>query len=209
MFRRFRMDAPVAPAGPSFADKIESGVGVYGKVTGVLGSIAGVFIGIVMILIAIFMVSDNSNKERTVGVVTNVKKCIETSSQGPDKKIVMTELCDFNISYRVKDVEYTMNIRSFKDSYDVGSTVTVYYDPQVPSDADVYGPASKYIAVVLGGLGFIILTFCAIKIYYVVTSDTYAKIHGAKTIVSDTAGYLGLGPYTRNQDGGVDLSNII
>jgi hypothetical protein len=112
-------------------------------------------VGLVLLLIAGFLTYKTKNFERTAlkasgRVVDLVKRHGSSGGNSRTYSPVVIYTDDKGVEHR-----YTANFSSNPPAYEVGETLTIYYDPWDPDNASIAGWGSYLGAVIVGGLGLL------------------------------------------------------
>ena len=142
---------PVQPQN-SLGNELYSGAADFGRIYAWVSAIIANIIAIGMIIFGIYIIQ---HKNHLVSVDGQVTKASYDCSQDTENQDVYTT-CSFDVSYQVSNQSYTKTFSSTK-TFSVGDTVTVWYDPNHPDQAE-FDPAPIGIgwALIIGAVLLII-----------------------------------------------------
>lgn len=152
------LSSTVTPATPSLGSEIYSGSASFGRITAFIGAIFTSILAIVMIIIGIVILVKKNHKKSVIGTVKNCRelanKCCTQSGPHGDRFH-----CSLTISYEVDNHTYTTNIDTNSEkSYSIGSTITLYYDPDNPSHVSQKQSIPRWTGGVLIGIALFLVT---------------------------------------------------
>jgi hypothetical protein len=181
----------------SLSDKIEGGVGMFGKVSTITESLGSIMFSVILFIVAWYLLSSKRTGQ-VMGKVMSMTDCYMKSSESSNKKISSYEICNYEISYKVGDTTYTMYTQDNKNKYPLNSTIKVFYDPANPWDANLSEDTKKLIGWGVLFFGLMIMIVSIVRAYFVTVSEDYAKFEGVAGIARGTADYAGMGPQRYN-----------
>jgi hypothetical protein len=118
---------------PGLGDEIYSGAAEVGQIRTTIGLIIGSIIGIFFIAVGIYLEFFNKNKH-TKDILATVTDANCTSVATRNSVDIN---CALNIKYTVNDKEYKGFVNTNDTTHIKDSTVTVYIDPENPSDVSM------------------------------------------------------------------------
>lgn len=159
----------------STADRIESGLSIYGRFSTIVFSAGFMFAAIVLIIIGIFSIREQIVNKTVDGVVLN--DSVEIPTANGDPVFYNTE-----VRYTVGDDTITKTFRSdvFHKQND---TVTVSYNPDNPHSSSI-DSSSIVIPIVFTTVGVLLMIFVVVWYRAVMNNKTLASIVGLSSIFS-------------------------
>ncbi len=162
-------------------EKIYSGVAEYGKVKSGLNLFFGLLIGLLFLGLGIFVL------RRKKVYTENVKGKIITAEciQEKDKDNNTIWSCNMNIDYKVKDMEYTVDL--FKKSskkYNKDDFIDLYYDINDSKNVSLEKDENMF-GWIFVGISLFLISFLIINFILTMKYKSYASVVGVEEAVGD------------------------
>jgi hypothetical protein len=156
----------------------------FGRIMAMISAIIGTIIGISLIVGGIMALRSKTNLTETVlGTITNDPTCTNISTS--DESHV--QCIDIEIDYEVDGIQYQIVMTSSGNhTYVKGEKVTLYYDPENPSTAQLSSDNLHPLGWGLLIIGILILISGWVW-YYITRASKYASVVGG---ASATVGIL-------------------
>ena len=163
----------------SIGESIYSGTASFGRAMAVVGVVFAMIAALIMIPLGIyFIVHKTKLTSQTSGTVSGTQGSDQCGSARVDNNNVVYD-CTFGVKYSVENKSYNINATtSGPIQYKGGDSVTVYYEPNNPSNGSINSDNTDVIGVVLLVLGIIIPTVAWIWWYFARKSKAVAAAGG-------------------------------
>lgn len=160
------------------SSQIRNTLSTYSRIETSIGTVIFGIIVIVFIFIGISMVRNNRSESVSGKVLTSV--CSTSgNNQGYN--------CNLTIEYTVKGRSYTLQTSETSNTaYSPGSKVNLIYDPSNPEDA-IISQSTRLIGIVIIIISVILGIIAAVRLYFVLKSDSYAEITGGISAIGATS----------------------
>ena len=169
-----------------------SGLAAYGKFRAVMGAIIGTIICLIMIVFGFKYIGKKTKYSASTTVQLAVGEDCKTTTETRDGKTRTVYTCIVSTEYTVGSdtFPYTDTITS-TTKYANGSNVTLYYDPNNPSDATLkyhINPSTLALGGVILGFAGIIGTWA--YTYFVLKHKEIAAVAGGAHLAGDIIGMI-------------------
>lgn len=148
----------------STGESLYSGTASFGRAMAVVGVVFSMIAALIMVPLGIYFIAHKTkltSQER--GTVVGANNCGPATID--NNKIVYD--CAFTVEYKVENKPYTIKATtSGPVQYTRGNRVTVYYEPNNPSNGSINSDNTHLAGIVLLVLGIIIPTFAWIWLYF-------------------------------------------
>ena len=174
------------------ASNVYDGVAEYGKITSLIGAIITTVIGLIVFVIGIYIASKKSVLTRTaVGriVAINNDKCTFIPGdydRNTHKTGESSWDCAITVSFEAADrrsYTHTETTRSTR-VYNVGDSITVYYNPSRPSSASLSSDDRRLIGAMMSCSALIVVTLAWLYVWFTRVNKVAAAVSGASSIAS-------------------------
>jgi hypothetical protein len=161
----------------------------FGRFMTIIGTIFGVIVGIIFLIVGIYLVRKKEKHTKSVTAnITNKVKC-EHILHDPKEATANSYHCELEVMYKINGKVYnkTLQTTDSTDYTDV-QTVTLYYDPDNPSDIVIHKEPTKTIGWIMIAISLFAIIMSFIQLYIV----RKYKIAAAAAGVGGAARMMGL-----------------
>lgn len=164
----------------NLGEDLYSGAAAYGKFQAGLGLVLGTIIGIIMVIVGISLANRAVSLTGKSEAILSDVVCNQIGTRSNDSKNVENVYdCQFNIKYKVNDIEYTKHILTHNSVQHYNSeSLTIYYNPDHPDDAQLNSDDTYALGYVLVA-GGIVLVLGSWLWFYIATRFKFAAAAGA------------------------------
>lgn len=160
------------------SSQIRGTLSTYSRIETSIGTAIFGIIIIIFIFVGIAMVLNNRSESVSGKVLTSV--CSPNgNNQGYN--------CNLTVEYNVKGRSYTLQTSQTSNiAYTPGSKVDLIYDPSNPEDA-IISQSTRMIGIAIIVISVILGIIAAVRLYFVLKSDSYAEITGGISAIGATS----------------------
>jgi hypothetical protein len=161
-----------------------SGFSTFGRIEAWFGAIVGTIIGIILFIVGIVLIRKKHLLVGTAeGTIKNDPVC---TTNYVNKDTQAFNCSNMNIEYSVNNTKYniTESIKGSSSNYIKGSTITVYYNPNNPSDGKLDNDDSHVIGWVMFVMGILFATLPWVWVYITSKSKVAAAAGGVGTFIN-------------------------
>ncbi len=169
-----------------------SGLAAYGKFKAIMGAIIGTIVCLLMIVFGFKYIGKKTKYSASTNVQIAVTDGCTASTETRDGQTRTVYICNVHAEYTIgaDTFQYSDKITSNK-KYANGSNVTLYYDPNNPSDATLkyhVNPSTIALAGVILGFAGLIGTWA--YTYFVLKYKQIAAVTGGAHLAGDLIGMI-------------------
>ena len=145
----------------STGEEIYSGTATFGRIMAVVGVVISTIAALIMIPLGIYFIVHKtklvSTTNGTVHSVSCVAKIHHDDDDDDDDDDTIEYDCSLTVNYKVGNNSYSINTNTTSTAqYKEGDTITVYYDPNNPSNAALDADNTHVIGIIILVIGIIV-----------------------------------------------------